>query len=126
MENTEPNNVTEHVTNDNPIQILPKPILEQDKRNWVRKSLISLAIYGVLFLFIFKIEPVYIAALLTALLIHEFGHFFAMKAFNYTNVKLFVLPMLGAYVTGKKTLISQRQMSIVILAGPVPGIIIGA
>ena len=125
MENLEPNNINETVTNEDQIHILPKPILEENKRNWVRKSLISLAIYGVLFLLIFKIEPVYIAALLVVLLIHEFGHFFAMKAFNYTNVKLFVLPMLGAYVTGKKTLISQRQMSIVILAGPIPGIIIG-
>jgi len=62
---------------------------------------------------------------LVVLLIHEFGHFFAMKAFNYTNVKLFVLPLLGAYVTGKKSLISQRQMTIVILAGPLPGMIIG-
>ena len=96
MENLEPNNINETVTNEDQIHILPKPILEENKRNWVRKSLISLAIYGVLFLLIFKIEPVYIAALLVVLLIHEFGHFFAMKAFNYTNVKLFVLPMLGA------------------------------
>jgi membrane-associated protease RseP (regulator of RpoE activity) len=62
---------------------------------------------------------------LVVLMIHEMGHFFAMKVFNYINVKLFVLPMLGAYVTGKKSIISQRQMSIVILAGPLPGIVIG-
>ena len=105
--------------------ILPKPVLVQDKQNWIRRSLISLAIYAFLFLFIFKVEPIYIAAVLVVLLIHEFGHFFAMKAFNYTNVKLFVLPLLGAYVTGKKSVISQRQMSIVILAGPLPGIMIG-
>ena len=105
--------------------ILPKPILEEDKKNWVRKSLISLAIYALLFKFIFDLELVYIAAVLVVLLIHEFGHFFAMKFFNYTNVKMFVLPHLGAYVTGTKKIISQRQMSIVILAGPVPGILIG-
>lgn len=104
---------------------LPKPILEEDKKNWVRKSLISLAIYAILFKFIFDLELVYIAAVLVVLLIHEFGHFFAMKFFNYTNVKMFVLPLLGAYVTGTKKIISQRQMSIVILAGPVPGILIG-
>lgn len=105
--------------------ILPKPVLVQDKQNWVRKSLISLAIYGFLFYVVFDLDFIYIAAVLLVLLIHEFGHFFAMKAFNYTNVKLFVLPLLGAYVTGKKSTISQRQMSMVILAGPVPGIIIG-
>jgi len=66
--------------------ILPKPLLVVDKQNWIRKSLISLAIYGFLFYVIFDLEVIYIAAVLLVLLIHEFGHFFAMKAFNYTNV----------------------------------------
>lgn len=105
--------------------ILPKPVLVQDKQNWIRKSLISLAIYGFLFFAIFSKDLMYIAAVLVVLLIHEFGHFFAMKAFRYTNVKLFILPLLGAYVSGKKPLVSQWQMAVIILAGPVPGIIIG-
>lgn len=109
----------------NQTEALPKPILVQDKKGWIRKSLISLGIYGLLFYFIFNQDLAYIAAVLVALLIHEFGHFFAMKAFNYSNVKLFILPLLGAYVSGKKSTISQRQMTVVILAGPVPGIIIG-
>jgi stage IV sporulation protein FB len=112
--------------NEQPINnVLPKPILEEDKKNWMRKSLISLIIYAVLFYGIFDSSISYMAALLVVLLIHELGHFFAMKVFNYSNVKLFFIPLLGAYVSGKKTIISQRQMSIVILAGPVPGIIIG-
>jgi Zn-dependent protease len=105
--------------------VLPKPILEEDKKNWMRKSLISLIFYAVLFYGIFDSSISYMAALLVVLLIHELGHFFAMKLFNYKNVKLFFIPLLGAYVSGKKLIISQRQMSIVILAGPVPGIIIG-
>ncbi len=130
MEPIEPEHNNENESTENPNfqskpTILPKPVLMQDEKNWVRKSLISLAIYGFLFLFIFKTEPIYIAAVLLALLVHEFGHFFAMKAFNYNNVKLFVLPLLGAYVTGKKSIISQRQMTVVVLAGPVPGIIVG-
>lgn len=130
MEPIEPENINESETQENTDfeqkpSILPKPILVQDKKNWVRKSLISLAIYGFLFYFIFGGDITYIAAVLVVLMIHEFGHFFAMKAFNYSNVKLFVLPLLGAYVTGKKSTISQRQMSVIILAGPVPGIIIG-
>lgn len=124
-EHTNENESSQETFSEAQPSILPKPILMQDEKNWVRKSIISLAIYGFLFLFIFKTEPIYIAAVLLVLLIHEFGHFFAMKAFNYNNVKLFVLPLLGAYVTGKKSVISQRQMSVVILAGPVPGIIIG-
>jgi len=130
VENTEQNNNNEFESVDNTehqqhTTVLPKPILEQDTKNWVRKSIISLAIYAIFFYFIFNQDLIYIAAVLVVLMIHEMGDFFAMKAFNYTNVKLFVLPMLGAYVTGKKSIISQRQMSIVILAGPLPGIIIG-
>lgn len=120
MENFNPTE-NEQPTNN----VLPKPILEEDKKNWMRKSLISLVIYAVLFYGIFDSSISYMAALLVVLLIHELGHFFAMKLFNYNNVKLFFIPLLGAYVSGKKLIISQRQMSIVILAGPVPGIIIG-
>ncbi len=118
------NQDTEH-TSPQPPPVLPKPVLVQDKRNWVRRSLISLGIYIFVFLFLFRVEPIFVAAVLIALLIHEFGHFFAMKAFNYTDVRLFIMPLLGAYVSGKRSVISQRQKSIVILAGPVPGIIIG-
>ena len=121
----EPEQINDNNTQGEQAPVLPKPVLVQDKKNWVRKSLFSLAIYAFLFYVIFDQDITYIAALLVVLMLHEMGHFFAMKFFNYTNVKLFVLPLLGAFVTGKKTVISQRQMSVVILAGPLPGIIIG-
>lgn len=121
----EPEHTNDNITQGDQAPVLPKPVLVQDKKNWVRKSLFSLMIYAFLFYVIFDQDIAYIAALLVVLMIHEMGHFFAMKFFNYTNVKLFVLPLLGAFVTGKKTVISQRQMSVVILAGPLPGIIIG-
>lgn len=110
---------------DTGIHYPPKPVLMQNKKNWVARSLISLVVYAFFFYVLLGGNLTYIAALLLALLIHEFGHFFAMKAYNYSDVKLFVLPLLGAYVTGKKPRISQKQMSVVILAGPVPGVLIG-
>lgn len=118
-------NIEEEQINSDQQGILPKPLFVQDKKNWMRKSLISLGIYAFIFLVILKVEPIYGAALLIVLLMHELGHFFAMKAFNYSNPKLFVLPLLGAFDTGKTSVITQRQMSIVILSGPVPGILIG-
>ncbi|MES2567598.1 MAG: site-2 protease family protein [Bacteroidota bacterium] len=128
MEQSEPENVNEsneqfddHKHN----AVLPKPVFIQDKKNWVRRSLISLLIYGFLFYTIFDQDIIYIAAVLVVLMIHELGHFFAMKIYHYNDVKLFVLPLLGAYVSGTKSKISQRQMSVVILSGPIPGIIIG-
>lgn len=103
----------------------PKPILAETQRNNLTRSLFSLLLYAVLFYFLFDRNIAYIAALLLVLLIHEFGHFLAMKLYNYQNVKMFIVPLLGAFVSGKKHSVSQKQMSIIILAGPVPGIIIG-
>ena len=97
----------------------------ETQRNNVTRAMFSLLLYAVLFYFLFDRNIAYIAALLVVLLIHEFGHFFAMKMYNYQNVKLFIVPLLGAFVSGKKQSVSQKQMSIIILAGPVPGIIIG-
>jgi len=101
-------------------------VLQPSNKNQVRRSLISLLIYAALFYFIFGAHPIYIAAVLLAVLVHEFGHFFAMRYYNYSDVKMFVLPLLGAYVSGKKAQISQTQMTVVILAGPLPGLLIGA
>ena len=100
-------------------------MLAETQRNNMTRSMFSLLLYAVLFYFLFDRNIAYIAALLVVLLIHEFGHFFAMKLYNYQNVKLFIVPLLGAFVSGKKQTVSQKQMTIIILAGPVPGIIIG-
>ncbi len=103
----------------------PKPVLVEKQSNNLTRSMISLFIYGLLFYFLFDRNIAYIAAVLVVLLIHEFGHFFAMKLYNYQNVKLFIIPLVGAFVSGKKQSVSQKHMSIIILAGPVPGILIG-
>ncbi len=104
----------------------PKPVLiEQSNSNNLTRSLFSLMIYAVLFYVLFDQNIAYIAALLLVLLIHEFGHFFAMKMYNYTNVKLFIIPLMGAMVSGTKQNVSQKQMSIILLAGPLPGLIVG-
>ncbi len=104
----------------------PKPLVAEEQKNNISRSLVSLLIYAVLFYFLFDRNIAYIAALLVVLLIHEFGHFIAMKLYNYQNVKMFIVPLLGAFVSGKKHSVSQKQMSIIILAGPVPGIILGS
>lgn len=103
----------------------PKPILEEPQSNNITRSITSLFIYALLFYFMFDKNIGYIAAVLLVLLVHEFGHFFAMKLYNYQNVKLFIIPLLGAYVSGKKQNVSQVQMSVIILSGPLPGLFLG-
>lgn len=106
-------------------QYPPKPVMADSKQSSVTRSLVSLFIYGFLFYLLFDRNIGYIAAVLLTIVIHELGHFFAMKAFRYTNVKLFIIPLLGGFVSGKKQQVSQLQLSLIILAGPLPGIIIG-
>jgi Zn-dependent protease len=104
----------------------PKPVLVEKKENAARRSLISLFIYALLFYFLFDSNVTYIAALLLVIIVHEMGHFALMKLFNYSNVKIFIVPLLGAFTSGKKQQVSQWQLSLIILGGPVPGIIIGS
>lgn len=103
----------------------PKPVLIEQRSSTVSRSMISLFIYALLFYFLFDRNIAYIAAVLLVLLVHEFGHFFAMKFYGYQNIKLFIIPLLGAYVSGKKQMVSQRQMNIIILSGPIPGLAFG-
>ena len=64
--------------------------------------------------------------LITAIvIIHELGHFLAMKYYRYSDLGIFFIPLLGAYVSGTKREVSQIQSAVILLAGPLPGIILG-
>ena len=102
----------------------PKPIIEKETGNIWLKSLVSLALYIVLGYYVFKSFTILI--IITGIvIIHEMGHFLAMKAFRYKDLGIFFIPLLGAYVSGTKREVSQLQSAIILLAGPLPGIIIG-
>jgi len=105
-------------------QYPPKYVKESEASNvWIR-SLVSLAIYLGLGYYIFKRWDIII--LITAVvIIHELGHFFAMKVFRYKDLGIFFIPLLGAYVSGSKREVSQRESAIILLAGPLPGIVLG-
>jgi len=103
----------------------PKPVVIEKNQNSVMRSMLSLLLYGLLFYFIFEANVAYIAAVLLVIIVHELGHFAFMRLFNYSNVKIFIVPLLGAFTSGNKQQISQRQLTLIILGGPIPGIIIG-
>ncbi len=102
----------------------PKYSKESRTGNIWLKSLISLAIYLALGYYIFKRWEILL--LITAIvLLHEMGHFLAMKIFRYKDLGIFFIPLLGAYVSGSKREVSQKESAIILLAGPLPGIILG-
>jgi len=106
---------------------IPKPELEEPKSKmnvWV-KSAFSLALYLAIGYFFFGRNWMFLLIITLIIVFHELGHFTAMKIFKYNDLGIFFIPLLGAYVSGSKQEVSQRQSSIILLAGPVPGIIIG-
>jgi Zn-dependent protease len=64
--------------------------------------------------------------LLTAVLgFHEAGHLVAMRAFGYRDARILFIPFLGAVTTGSRENVPGEQRAIVLLAGPVPGLLLG-
>ena len=106
---------------------IPKPELEEPKNKmnvWLR-SLGSLALFLVVGYFFFRHNWTWVMILTAVVIFHEMGHFFAMKVYKYQELGIFFIPLMGAYVSGKKQEVSQKQSAIILLAGPLPGIILG-
>jgi len=117
---------TDSANNEQAFEI-PKPELEEPKAKmnvWM-KSLSSLALYLVIGYFFFNKNWSLVLILTGVVIFHELGHFFAMKIYKYQDLGIFFIPLMGAYVSGKKQEVSQKQSAFILMAGPVPGIIIG-
>jgi Zn-dependent protease len=69
--------------------------------------------------------PGWVLNLMFVLVFHELGHFGAMKLFGYQDVTMFFLPLMGAAVSGRKVDASLAQKVWMLLAGPMPGLILG-
>jgi len=63
--------------------------------------------------------------LVSVLLFHESGHFVGMRFFGYRDVRMFFIPFFGAAVSGKRGDVAAWKEGIVLLLGPVPGIVVG-
>ena len=69
-------------------------------------------------------DPRFAALLVVVLAFHEAGHALMMMRFGYRDVSVFFIPMLGALATAKPAAINAVRRSIVLLAGPMPGIVL--
>lgn len=81
--------------------------------------LVALFIWGWLFSWTFAL------VLVVVLFIHELGHFLAMAAFGYQRKGILFAPPFGAVAYGVKTPEITRERVIILLAGPLPGIVLG-
>jgi Zn-dependent protease len=67
----------------------------------------------------------FVVVLLVVLALHELGHLAAMRAFGFSDLRMFFIPFFGAGATGRKIDATGTQRAIVALAGPVSGILLG-
>ena len=103
----------------------PKLIEYQRRNNW-SLTFFSMVLFVLLFSYIFIDKMNVILYLVGVLFLHELGHYIGMKKFDYRNVRMLFVPILGAFVHGKKDKYSQRETMLVVALGPIPGAIIGA
>ena len=104
--------------------MLPKyPSKTTRSSPWLSSLLSLLAYLLVASLFIRDIKVA--AILIFILLLHELGHYMAMRYYRYHETGIFFIPLLGAFVSGTKRTLSQQESATIILAGPLPGILLG-
>lgn len=103
-----------------------KPKLrEKETKNKWSVTLLSLVAFILSFLILFSDNIQFLVFLIVVLFIHELGHFLFMKLFSYRNVRMMFVPLMGAFVQGAKKVYSQKESFLVVLGGPVPGVILG-
>lgn len=103
-----------------------KPFIEKVKveSNWGLTTF-SIVLFVGVFLLVFNDQLQFVLFLILVLFIHEMGHYLFMKLYNYENVRMLFIPLMGAFVQGTKDKYSQKQSFIVVSAGPFPGLYIG-
>ena len=105
-----------------------KPVLQQEKKsgNSTLMTLFSLLLFILSYALFVQQDLIFIFVVVGVLFLHEFGHFAFMKLFRYENVRMLFVPLMGAFVHGKKERYNQWEQVLVIIAGPIPGIILGS
>jgi stage IV sporulation protein FB len=88
------------------------------------RTVLSLLLYAGIYYLIFR-DTKSIVLLLAVIIVHESGHFIAMRSYGYTNVRMLFIPLFGAFVSGKPSAVDPGKKMVVLFAGPLPGIILG-
>lgn len=90
-----------------------------------RAVAVAFALSAVLFVAAALLQgPQLAVVLLLVVFVHELGHYAAMKAFGYRNVKLLFIPFFGGVVVGEKVPAPAWQQLVMILLGPLPGLVL--
>lgn len=66
-----------------------------------------------------------LAVIVVILVLHESGHLLGMKLFGFSDLRMFFIPFFGAAASGRKFGATSSEHAVVLLLGPLPGILIG-
>ena len=89
------------------------------------RTVSSLALYVSVYYLLFR-DLRSIGLLVLVIVLHELGHYISMRAFGYRNLEMMFVPMLGAFVSGQHASVEPGKRLIVLFAGPIPGLVLGA
>ncbi|MEP7144890.1 MAG: site-2 protease family protein [Ferruginibacter sp.] len=109
---------------DNEDLLIESKPLHQTAAISLLRTVLSLALFIAVDYWIFKSWGA-VFLLVSVIFLHELGHFIAMKIFGYKGISMTFIPFMGAYVSGEATHFSKYKKIVMLLAGPLPGIIIG-
>lgn len=70
-------------------------------------------------------EPLLALMVLGAIVLHEGGHYLAMRVFGYRHVQMLALPLFGGVTLGVEQKPGATQRAWMAMMGPLPGIILG-
>jgi Zn-dependent protease len=65
-----------------------------------------------------------VVLLMGVIMFHELGHFAAMRAFGYRDVKIYFVPLMGALTAGRSHAVANWKRAVVLLMGPLPGLML--
>lgn len=90
---------------------------------WMKVAMFALTLAASVLLFGRTFSFTVAAALLLVLFVHEMGHLLAMRAYGFRNLSIIFLPFFGAVASGHKVHVKPWQETVILLAGPLPGLV---
>jgi len=92
---------------------------------WFKRSVLVFSAVAFLALGSWLWGPAVALVIAAVILVHEAGHWVAMKLARFRDVQVFFVPGLGGATSGEKHEAAPMTHLIVYLAGPVPGLLMG-
>jgi Zn-dependent protease len=99
-----------------------RPVPPPPMTFWPR---LLLSLYWFVIVELVVLTPGDMVWIVATLALHESGHYLGMRIFGYRDVHMFFVPALGAAVSGQKPGVPGWQEGIVLLLGPLPGLVLG-